>query len=133
MHRVEKSRRRWLGAGVVAVALFAVVGYAASLALTTDTLGAGSATVSACNATASVTYDTVYDSAIPGYKVTTAPITSAVACASMPYRLTLTGAADASLGEKTGTLDGSGAATPDFTADDVEASLVTGVQLVISG
>ncbi len=89
--------------------------------------------MSACNASASVSYNSTYASALPGYKVTTAPITSAVACASMAYKLNLTGAANASVAEVTGTLDASGNASPDFSASNIAASLVTGVQLVVTG
>ena len=133
MHRKSTTRKRWLPAVLVALAMFAVVGYAASLTLNTKTLAAGSSAVSACNASASVSYNSTYSSGLPGYKVTTAPITSAVACASMAYRLNLSGAGNASLAEVNGTLDASGNASPDFSSSNIAASLVTGVQLVITG
>ena len=126
--------RRFLIIGVVGVAVFgSVYAFAASLTVNSKTLGAGSNTVAACNASASVNYNTVYSATLPGYKVTTAPITSAAACTTMAYRLTLTGASNTSLGEVVGTLDATGAASPDFTASNVAASGVVGVQLVISG
>lgn len=126
-------RKKAVPAALVGVLLTAGVAYAASLTLNTDTLGSGNNTVTSCNASAGVTYNTTYSSTLPGYKVTTAPVTSAVACAGMSYKLTLSGAGNASLAEVTGSLDGTGAASPDFTADDVLASLVTGVRLVITG
>ena len=126
--------KRLLIAGVVGAVVFgSVYAFAATLTVNSKTLGAGSGTVAACNASASVNYNTVYSATLPGYKVTTAPVTSAVACATMAYRLTLTGTGNASLGEVTGVLDATGAASPDFTASNVAASGVIGVQLVISG
>ena len=110
----------------------AVYAFAASLTVNTSSLGAGSGTVASCNASAAVSYNTAYSAAIPGYRVSTAPVTSAVACANMAYRVTLTGAGGA-LGEVAGTLDAAGAAAPDFTAANVNAAGVTGVALVISG
>lgn len=111
----------------------AVTAFAASLSVTSKSLGAGTATVSSCNASAVVSYNTVYSATIPGYKVSTAPVTSAAACTGQAYKVTLTGAANASLAEVTGTLDSSGNATPDFTASNISAALVTGVSVVITG
>jgi hypothetical protein len=119
---------------VVGVVVFgAVTAFAATLTVNTKSLGAGNAGVSSCNASASVTYSTSYSATLPGYKVTTAPVTSAAACASMAFKVTLTGASNASLGEVTGTLDASGNASPDFSSSNVAASGVTGVSVVITG
>ena len=126
--------KRILIAGVVGAVVFgSVYAFAATLTVNSKTLGAGNGIVAACNASANVSYNTAYSAALPGYRVTTAPVTSAATCATMAYRMTLTGAANASLGEITGTLDATGAASPDFTAANVAASNVLGVQLVISG
>lgn len=138
-HRARSSKaprrgKRFLIPAVVGVVVFgAVTAFAATLTVNTKSLGAGNATVSSCNASASVTYNTAYSASLPGYKVTTAPVTSAVGCASMSYRVTLTGAANASLGEVTGSLDASGNASPDFTSSNVAASAVTGISVVITG
>lgn len=126
--------KRVIIAAILGVAVFgAVLAFAASLTVNSKSLAAGSGTVAACNASAAVSYNTVYSATIPGYKVSTAPVTSAVGCATMAYRVTLTGAASASLGEVAGTLDATGAASPDFTASNVNAASVTGVTVVISG
>jgi hypothetical protein len=126
--------KRLLAAGIIGVIVFgAVFAFAASLTVNTKSLGAGNNAVASCNASASISYNTAYSATIPGYKVTTAPITSAVACATMSYRVTLTGAGNTSLGEVTGSLDATGAASPDFTSANVNAASVTGVQLVITG
>ncbi len=59
---------------------------------------------------------------------------SATNCASKAYRITLTGASDASLAEITGTTPASGTSfTADFSSSNVKAADVTGVHVVISG
>lgn len=135
---MDGKNKKWTGrrlaaASGVAVVSFAAVGYAASLTVTTTRVGAGSAAVSSCNASATVAYSTAYSSALPGYRITTVDLTSAAGCNGLSYRVTLTGAGNTSLGEKTGSLDASGNDTADFSADNVLASNVTGVQLVIAG
>jgi len=126
--------KRVLILGIVGVVVFgAVFAFAAALTVNSKSLAAGSTTVAACNASASVSYNTAYLSSLPGYQVTTAPVTSAAACLNMPYTVTLTGAANASLGSVTGTLNATGTASPDFTSSNVNAASVTGVSVVISG
>jgi hypothetical protein len=126
--------KRYLVPLLAGVVVFGVAtAFAASMTVSTTSLGAGNGSVSACNASASVTYNTSYASGIPGYKVTTAPVTTAAGCASKAYKVTLSGAANASLGEITGTLDASGNASPDFSASNISAASVTGVSVVITG
>src|SRR3954447_6978319 len=126
--------KRFLIPLVVGVVTFgAVTAFAATLSVSSKSLGSGNATVATCNATAQVSYNTSYASSLPGYKVTTAPVTTAVGCATMAYKVTLTGASNASLGEVTGNLDAAGAAAPDFSSSNVAASAVTGVSVVITG
>jgi hypothetical protein len=111
-----------------------IYGLAASLNLSTSSLGAGTATVAACQAaTINVTYTPSYAATIPGYAAGTVTANNLQAtCYSMPYRITLYGAAGASLGEVTGTTPAAGTT---FTASFATASAaaVTGVALVISG
>lgn len=112
----------------------AVTAFASSLTVTSKSLASGNATVASCNATAGVSYTSVYSPTGPyGYKVAIAPVTSAIGCATMSYKVTLTGAANASLAEEVGTLDASGNGAPDFTLDNVDASLVTGASVIITG
>jgi hypothetical protein len=113
---------------------------AASLGVNSNTLGAGNTAVAACQATAlTAAYATAYAAALPGYKVGVATVSgldtvSATNCASKAFRITLTGASDASLAEITGTTPASGTSfTADFSASNVEAADVTGVHVVISG
>jgi hypothetical protein len=132
--RQRRSGKRLLIPAVVGVVTFgAVTAFAATLTVNSKSLASGNAGVTACNASAAVSYNTSYSATLPGYKVTTAPVTSAIACATMSYKVTLTGASNASLGEITGTLDAAGAASPDFSASNVSAANVTGVSVVITG
>jgi len=119
---------------VVGVVTFgAVTAFAATLSVTSKSLGAGNQTVASCNAGAVVSYTTSYSSTVPGYIVATAPITTAAGCSGMSFRVTLTGSGNSSLGEQTGTLDGAGAGTATFTSLNVSAALVTGVSVAITG
>jgi hypothetical protein len=92
----------------IGVAVFAsVYGFAASLGVSSETLGAGSTAVAACRA---------------------------AACGSKAIRVTLTGpgASNASLAEQAGTTPSSGS-TQGFNFSGISASDVTGVHVVISG
>lgn len=131
--RLPRAKRFLVPAVAGVVTFGAVTAFAATLSVTSKSLGSGNATVAGCNATASVTYTTTYSASLPGYKVATAPVTTAVGCATMAYKVTLTGSGNTSLGEVTGTLDSSGGASPDFSSSNVAASAVTGVSVVITG
>lgn len=111
-----------------------VYGLAASLGLTSDSLGAGQSVVAACQATAmNATYTSTYSASVPGYTVTTVTLTGLTStCYSKAYKVTLSGAAGASLGEATGTTPASGT-TVAATFSNVNAALVTGVAAIISG
>ena len=136
--RPQKLRARGLARfavpAVAGVVIFgAVTAFAATLSVNGKTLGSGNATVSSCNSGATVTYTTAYSATLPGYKVGTAPVTTAAACNGFAFKVTLTGAGNASLAEVTGTLDASGNASPDFSASNIAAANVTGVSVVITG
>ena len=133
--------RRWLIALLVAGCMFAAVyGLAASLGVSSNTLGAGNAIVVACQSgTVNVSYGPSYSAvATAGYRATTVTLenldTSAGACGGKSYRITLTGpgASSASLGEQTGTIPTSGT-TATATFSGVNASDVTGVHVAITG
>jgi len=133
---------------ILAITIAAIVGagtygLAASLGVSSDTLGAGSATVAACQPTASgninVSYVAGYSATAPvGYQATTVKLNnvdeSTGNCDSKKYRVTLTGAGNAPLGEQTGTTGATGAnSTESMTFSGVSAVSVTGVQVVITG
>ena len=136
-HAAPRAPRRLKRLAIPLIAGLVVFGgvtaFAASLSVSSKTLGSGNATMTSCNSTAAVSYTTAYSATLPGYKVATAPVTTAVACATLSYKVTLTGASNASLGEITGTLDAAGAAAPDFSSQNIAASAVTGVSVVITG
>ncbi len=126
-----------LGGGVAVFAL--IFALAASLNLTSDSLGAGTAVVASCQAgVMNATYTSTYSSSLPGYYVGSVVLTGLTApCYNLPYKVTLSGAANASLGEVTGTTPGSGATiTVTFpvppAAGNASSALVTGVSVVIS-
>jgi hypothetical protein len=137
MHKIKRAtgRTKLVLAAVVASIVFAgVYGFAASLGMTTSGLGASSAVVSACGSGITAAYTTAYSATIPGYSVSQVNLASIPAgCLSKSYRIQLTGAAGAAVGsEMTGTLPASGTTANISTSGNVDASLVTGISVVIS-
>jgi hypothetical protein len=128
--------RRVIAAIVGATLTFSVVyGLAASLNLTTNDLGAATSTVAACQAAAlNATYTSAYSATAPGYTVGTVTVTGlAATCYSKAYRITLSGAASASLGEATGTTPSSGTSFSATFSPAVAAASITGISVVIGG
>lgn len=128
------------------IALFAggvifggVYGLAASVGVSSQSLGAGSAAGAACqSSTLTPSYATSYDSALPGYKVGVVTVngldTTAGHCASKSFKIALVNSSNATLGEVTGTTPASGTSfTADFTSSGVLASGVSGVHVLITG
>jgi hypothetical protein len=137
MHKIRNATRttKMLLAGVAALIVFAgTYGFAASLGLTTNGLGAGSSVVAACGTGINAAYTTAYASSIPGYSVSSVNLSAIpAACLSKSYRIQLTGASGAAIGsEMTGTLPASGTTASVSTSGTVDASLVTGISVVIS-
>lgn len=123
-----------LGAGVVVFG--SVTAFAATLAVNGTSLGSGNANVTSCNSAAAVSYGTTPTTNANTYDVSTATVTTSgtgAGCANMAFRVTLLGAGGASLGEKTGTLDGTGAGSVDFTSSAIAATDVNGVAVVVTG
>ena len=128
--------KRIVTAVLAGLLVFSVVyGLAASLNLTSDSLGAATTTVAACQAGAlNATYTSTYSAAAPGYTVGTVTVTGlAATCFSKPYKVTLAGAAGASLGEATGTTPAVGTSFAAAFAPAVSAASVTAISVVISG
>jgi hypothetical protein len=137
MRKIRNATRttKLVVAAVIASIVFAgVYGFAASLGLTSAGLGAGSAVVAACGTGINAAYTTTYSSSIPGYSVSQVNLTGIpAACLSKSYRIQLTGAAGAAVGsEMTGTLPASGTTANISTSGTPDASLVTGISVVIS-
>jgi hypothetical protein len=133
-----RHRTRVVIAVITALTVFATVfAVAASLNVTASTLGAGTGTVASCDTDGVTTsFDTTYSATAAGYKVTTVHIAGITtpACDGKTMKVTLVGAADASLAEVTVTL-----ATPvasptnfDFTSDNILASAVLKVSVVVA-
>ncbi len=113
----------------------AVYGLAASLNLTSDSLGAGTTAVAACQTGAlNATYTSTYSATAPGYTVGTVTVTGlASTCYSKAYKITLAGAAGASLGEATGTTPATGTSFAATFSPAVTATSVTAISVVVSG
>ena len=113
----------------------AVYGFAASLNLTTDSLGAADTAVAACQAgQLTATYTSSYSATVPGYAVGTVTVTGlASTCYSKAYKITLSGAGNVSLGEATGTTPGTGTSFAATFSPALNAASVTGIGVVISG
>jgi hypothetical protein len=133
------QRKRALIAAIAALALFSTVfAVAASLNVTSASLGAGNATVASCDTDGVATsYDTTYNVSPVGYKVTIVHVTgiATTACDGKAMRVSLVGAGDALLAEQTMTL-GTPVLDPSnlsFSSDNVLASLVLKVSVVIAG
>lgn len=123
-----------------AVVFVTMYGFAASLSVTSDALGAGASAVAVCQSTAvNATYAPTYQSGFPGYEATTATVNgldeTGPKCGGKAIRVTLTGpgASNASLGEQTATLPTGAGTTQAFTFTGVKVSDVTGLHVVISG
>jgi len=120
-----------LGAGVVVFGV--VTAFAATLNVSSSPLGAGNATVAACNDNAAVTYTT------SGSTVSTAVVTisgsqASGACDGLTAQVTLTGSSgnlaseNAAIGSTTTDIG-----TANFASDNIDGSSVTGVSVVITG
>jgi hypothetical protein len=128
----------------VGVAVFgSVTAFAATLDVTSSTLGAGDKTVAACNSAAKVSYDTAATGTSPKtYEISSVTVTtdglSSSACAGMAFKVTLThtdsgtGTTSTLGSEITGTLGADGSATK-AAAAGISAQDADGVAVVITG
>jgi hypothetical protein len=137
MRQIRNTTRatKLVVAAVVSCIIFAgVYGFAASLGLSSSGLGAGSSVVAACGSGITASYTTAYAASIPGYSVSQVNLASIPAgCLSKSYKIQLTGAAGVAVGsELSGTLPASGTTANIATAGTPDASLVTGISVVIS-
>jgi hypothetical protein len=132
------AQRKTVFALVLALTIFgAVYGFAATLNLNTDQLSAGNATVGSCQTSgpATGTYSVVYDSSIPGYKVSGVTVTGVdSACAGKTVSATLTGAGSTSLGSASAAVPGGGGTVSlGSPTGTVSAAAVTGLSVAING
>jgi len=113
-----------------------VYGLAASLSVSTQTLGAGNTSVAACQVgTLTASYATSYSSSGPGYQVGVVTVSGLQSgCFSKAFKVALTNSGNTSLGEVTGTAPSSGTTfTADFTSSNVLATNVAGIHVTITG
>jgi hypothetical protein len=137
MKRIRNATRmtKMVVAAVAAFVVFAgVYGFAATLGLTSNGLGAGSAVVAACGTGINASYTTAYAATIPGYSVSQVTLGSIPStCLGKSYKIQLTGNSGVTVGsELSGTLPTTGTSMTVPTAGTPDASLVTGVSVVIS-
>jgi hypothetical protein len=133
---VRWRERAAAGASALVVLGIASVGVASAAGQdgSTSGLSGGSAVAAACGSGIAAAYTTTYSATIPDYSVTQVNLASIPAgCLSKAYRIQLTGSAGAAVGsEMTGTLPASGTTANISTSGNVDASLVTGISVVIS-
>jgi hypothetical protein len=134
LRNTKRATKLVLAAVIASIVFAGVYGFAASLGLSSSGLGAGNAVVAACGTGIQAAYTTAYSATLPGYSVSQVNLSSIpAACLSKSYRIQLTGAAGAAVGaEMTGTLPASGTTANISTSGNVDASLVTGISVVIA-
>ncbi len=127
--------KRIIGAVAAGVVAFSgIYALAASLNVTSDNLGAGTATVAACqSATLNATYTPLTYTSGTGYTAATVTVNNLQStCYNVPYKVTLYSGTGTALGEATGTTPGTGTSfAAAFSA--VSAASVTGVAVVLGG
>jgi hypothetical protein len=131
------NRRLGVALMVGAVTFSIIYGVAASLGVSGNTLGAGTSSVTSCDPNGvSTAYASTYASTLGGYKVTNVTISGIATpgCDGKSMKVTLVGASDTALAEQTVTLaTPTGSETVNFSSDNVLASAVEKVAVVISG
>src|SRR3954449_8633964 len=125
-----------LGVGVVVFG--SVTAFAASLGVSSTSLGAGNGTVASCNATANVSYTSAFDTTSHVYELATTTVNTVAgspsACSGKTYKITFLDSSNAPVGtEVTGTLAANGSDTKTVSAQHVAALLVENLAVVITG
>ncbi len=127
--------KRFLMAGVAAAAVFSVVfGLAASLTVTSGTLGAGGSTVSSCDTDGVNTANTVeWDNDDERFEVTEVTVSGIAmpACDGGTVYVQLTGSGGSAIAGASGSAMVSGASVSVILATPPAASDVMGVQVAI--
>ena len=129
-------KRLVLALALAGVMFGGVYGLAASLNVSTQSLGAGNSAVAACQSgTLTTSYATSYDATLVGYKVGVVTVSGLQSgCYGKAFKVTLTNASNASLGEVAGTAPGSGTTfTADFSSSNAPAATVAGIHVTITG
>lgn len=129
---MNSKKKLVLGLAVGAAAFAAVFAMAASLAVGSNSLGAGNADVASCDPDGvDHTYSTAYAAGLPGYRVDSVQVTGiAAACNTYSIKATLLSGTGASLTEVTGTVSGTSVTFP--VGGSVPAANVEDIAVVIS-
>jgi len=129
--------KRIIGAAAAGVVAFSgIYALAASLSVSSNTLGAGTSSVAACqSATLNATYTPEsYSTTGPAYTSAAVTVTGlASSCYSVPYRVTVYGSGNTSLGEATGTTPATGSTFTATLPSAVNDASITGVAIVLGG
>jgi hypothetical protein len=130
-------RKKWLLAIVASAMVFSsAYAFAATLNVTSSSLGAGNAAVTSCAATITAAYTVAYDSTLPGYRVSGVNLNNLTACSGKAITADLTGAGNASLSQVTYTVLAADATAGNKTipvGGSINAGLVTGVSVALAG
>lgn len=123
-----------LGVGATATLLSVGVAAAASQGTRTGGLNAGSAVAAPCGSGITASYMAAFSASTTGYSVSQVSLANIpTGCLNRSYRIQLTGGSGAAVGsEMTGMLPASGTTANIATSGAVDASLVTGISVVIS-
>jgi len=130
-------RKKWILAAVIGAVVFSsAYAFAATLGVTSNSLGAGNSAVASCAASVTAAYTIAYDSTIPGYRVAGVNINNLTACSGKTITVDLTGASNVSLTEVTYTVLAADATAGNKTitvGGSINAASVTGVAVAIAG
>jgi hypothetical protein len=128
------NKRLLAGLAVAGIVGGGTYGFAATLGVTSDNLGAGDSIVASCDTDGlTADYTAVYSATANAYEVTTVELGGvAVACNTQQVQITLSGAANSSLNETTATVNAVSGAQTITLSTPVSAQSVTGLHVVIS-
>ena len=133
MNRIARAKRTLIGLAIGGTVFGGVYGFAASLGVSSDSLGAGNVAVAACQTgTVNVTYATTYVAGSSNQATTVTLNNLQSGCYGKSASVTLTDLNNVSLGQQNLTVPTSGT-TAALTFTGVSAAAVTGVHAVISG
>jgi len=133
----RSQRSKWAVVAVVGAVVFSsAYAFAATLGVTSNSLGAGNASVVSCAASVTGSYAVAYDSSLPGYKVSSVTIAGLTTCSGQTLTADLTGTGNASLAQITHTVTAGEATAGTATvsvAGSIGAAGVTGVSVALAG
>ena len=124
--------------GVGVVVFGSVTAFAATLNVSSSSLGAGNTNVDPCNATANVSYTSAFDTTSHVYELATTTVTTVAGtpsvCSGKAYKITFMDTNNAQVGaEVTGTISADGTHTATVTSQHIAAGSVAKLAVVITG